>query len=466
MRERHATRATTAGEGVPNGWKVVKHLPRKPNATGGHCSTGYVVENKDGRKGYLKAMDYFEAFQQPNTAELLKRMTEAYLFEKSVCERCKDRAIRRVVHAIDSGTIQAESGNPYSKVEYLIFDLADGDIRAHLDAQQKFDVAFALRTLHNVSVGLEQLHRADMAHQDLKPSNVLVFERDGVSKIADLGRAWCKTQPSPYDDRNIPGDTTHSALELLYGEISSDARTRRFGSDMYNLGSLAVFFFTRMHLNGLLGMHLAPSHQPFSWGGSYATVLPYIEAAFAEALNDFASHVPDFLEGDMRQIVCQLCDPNPATRGHPLNRQGHVEQLSLERYISWFNLLAARAERALNQREVAMPGMNEDRARQVVPRWRSFSDTVLYGELASLKPLPGPRFTDEMLAKLLDEWKERQTLSVATDLVSSAIILGRHSVARDAAEFILSLEAAPHAARQAALAYLQRAQSTQAVAQT
>lgn len=59
--------------------------------------------------------------------------------------------------------------NSFTKVDYLIFELADGDVRSHLDAMPAFDAAFLLRTLHHVATGLQQLHRAQIAHQDLNP---------------------------------------------------------------------------------------------------------------------------------------------------------------------------------------------------------------------------------------------------------------------------------------------------------
>jgi len=37
-------------------------------------------------------------------------MTNAYNFEKSVCAKCRDRYLKRIVHAIDSGSIHTESG--------------------------------------------------------------------------------------------------------------------------------------------------------------------------------------------------------------------------------------------------------------------------------------------------------------------------------------------------------------------
>jgi serine/threonine protein kinase len=245
------------GRTLPGNWKVLKFAPRCQHATGGKFSTGYIVENTDGRKGFLKAMDYIAAFQQPNTAEVLEAMTNAYLFEKRICEKCNDHYMKRVVHAIESSSLQADPTQPFSKVEYLIFELADGDIRAHLDAQQNFDIAFALRTLHNVATGLEQLHRAGIAHQDLKPSNVLVFGSGVGSKIGDFGRAWSKDFRAPHDNYPIAGDQGYAPLELLYGEIATEVTRRRYGCDAYHLGSLVVFLFTRVHMNALIGKYLA-----------------------------------------------------------------------------------------------------------------------------------------------------------------------------------------------------------------
>jgi eukaryotic-like serine/threonine-protein kinase len=186
-----------------------------------------------------------------------------------------------------------------------------------------------------------------MAHQDLKPSNVLVFEEDGGSKIGDFGRAWAKDFPAPHDGLPIAGDMGYAPLELLYGEVAVDVNRRRYGCDTYHLGSLTVFLFTRVHINALVEVHLAPEHLPFAWGGTYAAVLPYVQAAFAEARQEFSSHLPQFLRPDLTEVVSQLCEPDATKRGHPLNRQGHTNQFALDRYISKFDLLALKAERAL-----------------------------------------------------------------------------------------------------------------------
>jgi len=42
--------------------------------------------------------------------------------------------------------------------------------------------------------------------------------------------------------------------------------------------------------------------------------------------------------------IMELCNPNPAERGHPKERMQSPSQFSLERYVTDFNLLAHKAE--------------------------------------------------------------------------------------------------------------------------
>src|SRR6266851_917241 len=63
---------------------------------------------------------------------------------------------------------------------------ADGDVRKHLSPTQSLDIVWILRCLHHIATGLHQLHSAKVAHQDLKPSNVLAFRTargKGISTI-------------------------------------------------------------------------------------------------------------------------------------------------------------------------------------------------------------------------------------------------------------------------------------------
>ncbi len=324
---------------LDTGWTVGAPVARKPNSTGGHFSKGYVATHRDGRSGFLKALDYTAALRSPDPAQVLQAMTTAYNFEKILCEKCSH--LSRIARAIDNGTVDVDPRNATHKVQYLIFELADGDVRHHLDMMSNLDYVFLMKTLHHVATGLSQLHRAEIAHQDLKPSNVLVYNQGVASKICDLGRAWDKNFSGPFDNLRVAGDQTYAPPELLYTAIPSHYRERRFGCDLYHFGSLIVFLFARTHANALLFDALSPSHRPVLWRGTYEDVLPFLQAAFSVALSKFSSQVPYFLREELTNFVSHLCNPDHTFRGHPLNR--HLNQHGLERYVSRFDQLAHKA---------------------------------------------------------------------------------------------------------------------------
>lgn len=90
---------------------------------------------------------------------------------------------------------------------------ADGDVRNHLAVAEKIELAWLLRSLHHVATGLYQLHSARVAHQDLKPSNILVFDKK-LSKVSDLGSASIREVPSPRDEAPFAGDSTYAPPEV------------------------------------------------------------------------------------------------------------------------------------------------------------------------------------------------------------------------------------------------------------
>lgn len=336
-------REQLAGEKLLGGWTVGKIIANK-GGTGSNFSVGYIVTNDDGRECYLKAMDYHEAMLATDTPTAMKWFTEMYLFEKTICEACRDAHLDRVVHAIESGSIVPPASAPYGKVEYMIMELADGDVRRHLDRSASFNTSFMLRILHNVAVGLQQMHQAKMAHQDVKPSNAMVLKDNQGAKIGDLGRAWSQVFPAPHDRLEVPGDPTYAPPELMYRDISDDHRCRRFASDLYHLGNLIAFVFARAHVNTLVFNHLTLEHRPFRWGGTFREALPYVKTAFGAALAEIEHALPKWPREDLLSMVRELCEPDPEMRGHPLNRQGHQNKYGLHRYVTRLDSLSKRSE--------------------------------------------------------------------------------------------------------------------------
>ena len=351
----HSTPAQElSGMTLHNGWKVLQRIPRSALTSGGHFSTSYLVKSSGGNLAFLKAMDYQQALTSPDPSTALQAITAAYNFERDLLEKCRNRHLSRVVQVIDSGKVPPVSGNPSSVIQYIIFELAKGDLRTVFPTARAFETALSLRALHNAAAALQQLHSIAVAHQDLKPSNVLLFD-DGISKVADLGRAIDRNQISPHDTLNIAGDRTYAPPELLYGDIPVDWAARRFGCDMYLFGSLVVYFCTHgQAMTHLLLQELRNEHHPLHWGGTYREVLPYLEHHFASITKRLRKSVQKTFASDIVLAISQLCAPDPVNRGHPRSKQGTVEQYSLERYVSLFNRLARRAEYSMIHSSLAL----------------------------------------------------------------------------------------------------------------
>jgi serine/threonine protein kinase len=331
------------GKTLTNGWKVVEKVPRSPVATGGCFSEGYIVESPNGVRAYLKALDYYEALGHPDPATVLQGMTAAYNFERELLRKCNTDRLDRVITALDDGSVSVDPGNPAGVVQYIIFELADDDVRNHIASFKAFDLAWCLRSLHHITIGVYQLHKSGIAHQDLKPSNALVFRGAGT-KLGDLGRACYDGHNGPFDNHEIPGDCSYAAPELLYGQLATGWEQRRC-CDLYLLGSMVVFFFTGLSMTSLLLDQLDESQHWERWGGTFEEILPYIRDAFDKAMELVVACIPPELQADIPPVVRYLCEPDPKLRGHPLNRRNPSgSHYSLERFVSGFDLLARKAE--------------------------------------------------------------------------------------------------------------------------
>ena len=341
---------TLLGKQLPNGWTVEKIIKRPDSATGGRFSSSYLVRSVRGEQAFLKAMDYKEALLSPDPAKTLEAMTTAYNFERDLLKKCKTKRFSKVVNLLDDGKIDAIKGDPSGTVQYLIFELAHGDIRSSKLIDDDFETAFAMRVIHNTAVGLWQLHREQIAHQDVKPSNILLFDENS-SKLADLGRAVSKINGSPTDKFKIAGDNSYAPPELLYGLVDTDWIKRRLGCDMYLFGSIVVFFCTGVSMTHLLLSRMNKEFHFLKWNDSYEEVLPYLQSNFLEIIRELHTNIQSEFADKIAEAVKQLCNPDPNLRGHPKSILSGYNQYSLERYVSIFGNLARKAELSLIRKE-------------------------------------------------------------------------------------------------------------------
>jgi eukaryotic-like serine/threonine-protein kinase len=338
------------GIDLPNGWKVVAKAAKSD--TGGCFSVPYFVERQNGKTkqtAFLKALNFRRILNETDITRAMERHSKAFNFEKETLELCRNKNLTRIATLIDAG--QYTPQNSLIPVAYIIFELAKGgDARKQLAAFKQFDLAWTLRTLHQVSVGLDQLHNGGIAHQDLKPSNILFYEAFGA-KIADLGCADTADKPSqsPRGLEPCAGDPTYAPPELRYGDVSLDWKIRRLGCDHYLLGNLVMFFLTHGgSFNAFFQRKVHHQHHALNWPHDYRSVLPYLNNAFEETLEEIRTTLPTPIQDNIIEILRWLCHPDPKLRGHPKDiSQVHGNQFNMQRIVSSFNRLATKAEHGI-----------------------------------------------------------------------------------------------------------------------
>ena len=330
---------------LETGWFVKEKLKKEDNQTGSFFSVCYRVE-KEGEICFLKAYDFakFLSISTPGSkiVDVMNDMLTAYRYERDLSEHCKNKHVTKVSFVKEAGE-EVVVGYAISIVPYLIFDMADGDIRKKLDFSANLDYAWRLKSLHDIAVGLKQLHTIEVSHQDLKPSNILVFKTD--SKIGDLGRSICRDIDGPYNKQIYTGDNTYAPPEIMYGYYEKDWLKRVFATDSYLLGSLVVFYFLGISMTALLRKHIPDNFSWEIWTGTFEELKVYLEDGFAKALQEFENNINQLpFKTELKTLVEYLCHPFPEKRGHPKNIFNMGNNYDLERFVTMLDLLKRKAE--------------------------------------------------------------------------------------------------------------------------
>lgn len=342
------------GVQLDSGWRVVSKQDRPDGHTGGNFSVGYIAEGPDGQPGFLKALDFERVLQSAasDPARAMQHATEAFNYERDLLVTCRDAGLSRIVRLLTQGTYQtpASKGGSGTPVQYMVFELADSDVRGMAALSRQMDYAWTLKVLHDTAVGVKQLHGHRISHQDIKPSNVLLFQSDGA-KLGDLGRSVDGRSPDTRLHETLPiaGALPYAPPEALYGYIPQDWHLRRAATDFYQFGNLAYFFFTGSNVTAETKTRLNEAHTWESWGGAYQEVLPYLIEAFDSVIAEFQPGLPDNLASELRGTIYECCHPDPHLRGISSTRPNagmlsRLDRIAAERLVSRLDRLRARTE--------------------------------------------------------------------------------------------------------------------------
>ena len=328
------------GKELSDGWLVVEKKTKKDTDTGSFFSVCYIAE-RGSDKCFVKAFDFSRfANDGDDLIESLAKMTSAYKYERDVSLLCKSHHTSKVALAIGSGQINGPTIE--DTVPYLIFDLADGDIRHKISFSEDLDFVYKFHSLHDIAVAISQLHNAGVSHQDIKPSNVLDFSGD--YKLGDIGRSLTQEMRGPHSSLAFSGDRHYCPPEIMYGYYEKDWKKRNYATDCYLFGNLVVFYFSGLNMSALLNNYLI-NDAHWRKGITYEEAKPYLIAAFDNAVEEFKQNIADDeFASELSNIVRQLCYPIPDQRGYPKNvAQKYADNYSMHPYATKFDVLEQKA---------------------------------------------------------------------------------------------------------------------------
>lgn len=338
------------GKTLDSGWTLVEQFAPAAHATGGTFGVGYKATRGD-EIAFVKAVDFVAALTHPEPLLALQSLLAEASFEKEVLAFCADQKMSRVLKFL--GHEYFNPGNPadaHNRVSCLVMELGRDDLRGMVKKTAVRSFTWNLQVMRDVAQALAQLHRGGIAHQDIKPSNVITV--DGVTgaaasqvKVGDLGRVVRRDQPGPFNGLAWPGDTRYMPPERWYGYVPADWTDAREASDAYMLGSLLLFLCTGTSLQVLVFQAIPEPFRPGTWmGGFDQDLLAVLQDAHAKTL---ATHlipaVPTQFKDEVLALAGALTNPNPTARGDPRARRQLGRPVGIDRLYQRFMALAAKS---------------------------------------------------------------------------------------------------------------------------
>lgn len=348
---------TLTGDRSKEKWLVLEALGADTTATPGQFSRIYRARSEGGKDAFLKATDIslVQGASDPATA-LLRSMMD-HNFERTILEHCGGNRLDKVVTALDSGSIMIVADGFRDLVLFIVFELAEGDLRRFVNVETGRDLIWVISAIHNLTVAFSQIHGIEVFHNDFKPANALVFK--DVEKIADFGRAISPIQSASHEDFLCAGDLRFAPPEQLYpkdnGSIKIDKYVRARAGDLYNLGSVIHFLITKRMLTPEIVVRLDVQFKPPSfeggWNDGLSGVIPYWRNSFEIVMKEFFDDLPDdwmakyqFALEEIKDVVLHLCDPDFCRRGDLQETEVVASKYRLDRIISRMDNLRRRVE--------------------------------------------------------------------------------------------------------------------------
>jgi serine/threonine protein kinase len=219
-------------------YQILSHI-----ATGGVCAIYKAVDVDLGREVALKILPS-DLAAKPNVMERFRR---------------EARHAARLRH--DNIVAIYEFGQANGTYFLALEFVAGTDLFKLVSSEGPLEPQESLVYLIQLTRALEHLHKFGVVHRDVKPSNILLAQRDGrpIVKLTDLGLARLASED---DFRITQAGFTVGTVDYMSPEQARDSGEADIRSDIYSLG--CTWF------------HLLTGRPPFPEGGLTERLLKHL----------------------------------------------------------------------------------------------------------------------------------------------------------------------------------------------
>lgn len=353
-----------SGQTLLGVWNIQAPIDRSSSSntplSGMNFSACYEAIGPEGESAIVKAFDFERHMGALDPISEVGFYTRMFEHERDMLKLTTglSNTARRVVRLYGDGQVlgRFEGESITVPIPFLILEKANVDVRVLLSNGGAGDYSWRLRCLRDVASALNALHTEGIAHGDTKPSNVMYFRALEISKLGDMGSSTGRGAINPaLTDRNasLLGDTSYAPLEFHYSHQPGEWNDRFLAIDLFLLGQLALYFLTLENMTTRIIEKLPLNHRPKnsggSWHGTFQAILPHLETAYGEVLDEISSYLgSQFKDGvgeDIVKMIGYLCHPDPAQRGHYRNQDplSAENPYGLMRFVSFFNMAYRKA---------------------------------------------------------------------------------------------------------------------------
>lgn len=204
----------------------------------------FLVEDNEKKRFALKTLR--SCIDSSSDSEFKAR----FIREISLSEKINHpNIVRNYFHDLDGD-------QAYMVMEYL----SGGSLETQIKMNRQLDPEVVLKVAIDICKALDECHKNDIIHRDVKPANILIAE-DGANKLADLGLARLSGISASGNENLTMSQTALGTPYYISPEQAIDAKNVDIRSDIYSLGATLYYALTgkRVH-EGSSSVHVIMKH--------------------------------------------------------------------------------------------------------------------------------------------------------------------------------------------------------------